>query len=78
MSDYQNIYYRLSADANRLGGLPQWLLFRLLPVILLALLLMLFLGAIPVQAMVQEEGVEGFPEDIASGQMLLRDEQSKR
>ena len=78
MSDYQNIYYRLSADANRLGGLPMWLLFRLLPVILLALLLLLFLGAIPVQAMVQEEGVEGFPEDIASGQMLLRDEQSNR
>ena len=46
MTDYQRLCYLMATDAARLGGLPLWLAFRLLPGVLLGLLLVVLLSSV--------------------------------
>lgn len=74
MIQYDRIYFQLARDAGRLGGFPMWLAFRALPGVVAATLVLLLLWAASARATVAEQGGDAFPDDLASGQMLLRGE----
>ncbi len=72
MNQYDRIYYQLTRDAGRLGGLPLWLAFRALPALVGGAMLLLLLWAAPGRAMVPGEGDASAMDGLASGQMLLQ------
>jgi Ca-activated chloride channel family protein len=63
---------QLARDARRFGGLPLWLMFRVLPALLLASLAALLLWVPPLAA--RPVGQEMSLEDVESGRLLLREE----
>ena len=74
METYQRVYLRLGTDARRFGGASRWLLFRVLPVVLLAAMVLLCLGSLAARA---RASVQGEAEGRAGGHMLLRDERGE-
>lgn len=74
METYQRVYLRLGTDARRFGGASRWLLFRVLPVVLLAAMVLLCLGSLAARA---SASVQGEAEGRAGGHMLLRDERGE-
>jgi len=67
-------YQCLARDTERFGSLPLWLAFRLLPGLLLVCLSLLLFSAVPARAAMSS--VEESLGELASGQMLLRDDLS--
>ncbi len=74
MNNHQHIYHLLTRDAGRLGGLQLWLLFRALPALLAATLVLLLLWSVDGRAAVSTGGEEPGLDSLGSGQMLLQDE----
>ena len=74
MNQYDRIYFQLTRDTGRLGGLPLWFVFRALPTVVAVALLLMLLWPAPGRAMVTAEGDEVALDGIASGQMLLQGE----
>ena len=72
MTHYDHLYYLVTRDSSRLGGLSLWLAFRVLPSLVAVALALLLLWAAPVHAMTpdEEDGVD--LNGLASGHMLLQ------
>ncbi|MEE4147140.1 MAG: marine proteobacterial sortase target protein [Halieaceae bacterium] len=70
----QQVYIQLSRDAQRIGGLHLWCLFRALPVALATAVVLMLLWVTPARA-TSGEGGEGALAQLASGQLLFAGDQ---
>ena len=69
-----HIYIQLSRDAQRLGGLHLWLLFRAVPAVVAAALVLMLLWVAPARA-TSGQGSEATLASLASGQLLFAGDQ---
>jgi Ca-activated chloride channel family protein len=74
MTHHHHLYYLIARDTGRLGSLPLWLAFRVLPSIVATTLVLLLLWVAPGHAMVPGEQDGVGLSSLASGHMLLRGE----
>ena len=72
------VYRRYTRDVRQFGGLPLWLVFRCLPVLLLGSLLLLLLSIAPARAGQAEAGAEVNVNGVESGHLLLHDQVTGR
>ena len=82
MTGYNPLYRRFTQDSVQFGGVPLWLVFRCLPAIVMASLLLMLLSAATVQAGVaSESGEGGLPlalDNVESGYLLLQGQRGGR